>query len=77
MTDKMDAGKIAQEVHNKNVQARTDGGPGSGKKKGGGGPLSNFKLSKPDPVKSAIAGRRTEAMQKRHESVHGKQRVKN
>ena len=37
MTEKMDIGGMAKAMHQKQVAARQDGGPGSGPKKGGGG----------------------------------------
>jgi len=36
MTEKMDLGGMAKAMHQKQVEARQDGGPGSGKKKGSG-----------------------------------------
>lgn len=36
MAQKIDQGAIAQAAHDRNLQERQDGGPGSGKKKGGG-----------------------------------------
>ncbi len=48
MAQKIDQGAMAQSAHDKNIQARQDGGPGSGPKGGSG-----FKIPEPKGVTKA------------------------
>lgn len=45
MTDSRAMGKMANQVHQKNIHARNDGGPGSGPRGGGGLPKKKTKVS--------------------------------
>jgi len=75
MSEKIDVGGLAKAMHEKQVEARKDGGPGSGKKKGSGKGVDLSELRQSLAGKAAKHGKEKKLQKARksiRESLGGK-----